>query len=153
MKTPAFILILGIIISTFTNAQDVITTTGDSLKNKATVVNWTIGEVFIETFSKNKVSTTLGFNQPVFSLTSILEKNKIKLSIFPNPTSQLVHIKFDGKLPSIIKILTIEGKLLSFLEIKEQTLKLDFSKYQNGIYIVEIFDESGYSYSYQIIKH
>jgi hypothetical protein len=149
-----YLIYLGLTISSMINAQEVITTSGGSLKNNNTVANWTIGETIIETISDINATVTSGFNQPGLKITTLAEsiKSNVELSIFPNPTSQFVNIKYGGQLPIKARILTIDGKVLSILEIKEQPSQLDFSDKKSGVYIIEITDKSGISNKYRIVK-
>ena len=154
MLKKNYFILLGLTVPLITNAQQVVTTSGGDMTNNAVQANWTIGETITETATTNKSALTSGLNQPTLKIeTSVANiKSKINVSVFPNPTSQFVNIKYDGQLPIKAKVLSLEGTVLSVSEIKDQGFKLDFSNKANGIYIIEVTDKSGKSNTYRIVK-
>ena len=154
MLKKNYLLLLGLTVPLITNAQQVVTTSGGSMTNNTVQANWTIGETITETASTNKSALTSGLNQPTLKIETSVEniKSKINVSVFPNPTSQFVNIKYEGQFPFKAKILTLKGTILSVSEIKDQNTQLDFSNKASGIYIVEITDKSGKSNTYRIVK-
>jgi hypothetical protein len=154
MKKKNYLLLLGLTVPLITNAQQVVATSGGNMTNNTVQVNWTIGETITETSSTNKTALISGLNQPSLKLETSVEniKDKLNVSVFPNPTSQFVNIKYEGQLPIKSKILSLNGTVLSVSEIKDQNSQLDFSNKANGIYIVEITDKSGKSNTYRIVK-
>lgn len=147
-------ILLAFVMCSISNAQQVVTTAGESMTNNTVQVNWTIGEPITEVSTNGKTTVTPGLNQPLLTIETSVEniKNKIGISIFPNPTSQFINIKYDGLLPAKIKILSINGTVLSIKELKAHTMQLDFSKNENGIYVIEIIDNSAKSNIYRIVK-
>lgn len=154
MKKRNYLFLLGLTVPLITTAQQVVATSGGNMANNTVQVNWTIGETITETSSTNKTALTSGLNQPSLKLETSVEniKDKLNVSVFPNPTSQFVNIKYVGQLPLKAKILSLNGTVLSVSEIKDQNSQLDFSNKASGIYIVEITDKSGKSNTYRIVK-
>lgn len=64
--------------------------------------------------------------------------NKTKISIFPNPSSDFIHIKSDEEIRSI-KIYDIKGSLIR----TDNTPKIDISAFPKGNYIISIETKSG----------
>jgi hypothetical protein len=154
MRKINYLVLLGITIPLITNAQEVITTSGGSMADNTVQANWTIGEPITETASNNNAVVTSGFNQPVLTIVSSIEniQTKVELSIFPNPTSQIVNIKYSGQLPVEAKVLSVNGQILSNKKINEASSQLDFSSNAKGIYLIEITEQSGKSNTYRIVK-
>ena len=113
--------------------------------------NW---ELITETVSNNNAVITSGFNQPVLTIISSIEniQTKVEISIFPNPTSQIVNIKYSGQLPVVAKVLSVNGQVISNKQINETISQLDFSSNAKGIYLIEITEQSGKSNTYRIVK-
>jgi len=149
-----FLILFGFIIPLITNAQEVVTTSGGSMSDNNILANWTIGEPIIETYSNNNSIITSGFNQPILKIISSVEniQTKVEISIFPNPTSQIVNIKYSGQLPVVAKVLSDNGQVISNKQISEPTSQLDFSSNAKGIYLIEIIEPSGKSNTYRIVK-
>ncbi|KFC23440.1 T9SS type A sorting domain-containing protein [Epilithonimonas lactis] len=63
--------------------------------------------------------------------------NKTKISIFPNPSSDFINIKFDEEIRSI-KIYDIKGSLIK----SDNTPKIDISAFPKGNYMVSIETKS-----------
>jgi hypothetical protein len=72
--------------------------------------------------------------------TNIHSFNKPKVSIFPNPASHRVNIRFDGVTPlgSEYRILSSSGQELHTDIIREDIFKLDLRKWSPGLIILEI---------------
>ena len=154
MRKKTYLFLLTLIIPLITNAQEIITTSGGSMSDNNVQANWTIGEPITETVTNNNSVVTSGFNQPIFKIVSSIEniQTKFELSIFPNPTSQIVTIKYNGQLPVIAKVHSVNGQILSIKQINEASSQLDFSAKENGIYLLEITEPSGKSNTYRIVK-
>lgn len=75
-----------------------------------------------------------------------------KTIIYPNPTNGEVTI--DSKKNEIIKIelLNSIGQLILIKEINEVTFKLNLKDYNNGIYLIKIYNKSGLQEIKKILK-
>ena len=75
------------------------------------------------------------------------------LSVFPNPSMDLINIVVDkaSRLPSEIEILSIERKLLHTQVITTQTTAVDLSAYAAGVYIL-VLKNGNNIYVQRIIK-
>ncbi len=154
MRLKDYLFLIGLSAPVIANAQEVVTTAGGNMANNTIQASWTIGEAFTETTVTNKPVVTAGFNQPILMVETSVEniKSKVNVTVFPNPTSQFVNIKYDGQLPIKAKILSLSGTIISITELKDQTSQLDFSNNVIGVYLIEITDKSGKSNTYRIVK-
>jgi hypothetical protein len=58
--------------------------------------------------------------------------------IFPNPTTDYINVQFNQELPTEIHISTQEGRVLqSINEVKSDSIKIDISHYESGVYFVK----------------
>jgi hypothetical protein len=154
MIKKSCLILFGLTLWSITNAQEVVTTSGGSMTDNKVQVNWTIGEPITETFTNKNSAVTSGLNQPTSKIETLVEiiESIIDISVFPNPTSQFVKIKYGGQLPISTKILSLNGTFLFVKELKTQPLQLDFSTCESGVYIIEITDKSGKFSTFRIVK-
>lgn len=72
------------------------------------------------------------------------QKSEVKFSIFPNPTSDIIHIKTS---PSGIKyslfIKNMYGETILHANMSNEQESIDLSSISKGMYLVEIITESG----------
>ncbi len=67
------------------------------------------------------------------------ELNKKQLDIFPNPVSDILHLKSEGDLTNAqISIIDLHGKVL--LQKTITSIEINLSSFQKGIYFLEIND-------------
>ncbi|HBF88411.1 MAG TPA: hypothetical protein DDX39_07175 [Bacteroidales bacterium] len=120
-----FVLHVFLVVPIFATAQsispEVITTGGGYFENNYSSVSITIGEPISETISNGNVVITQGFQQVDYNITSIEDINTISLSmsIFPNPTTDLLTIKVEDFVSQKIQyaLFDISGKQLLNSEI------------------------------------
>tara|TARA_B100001750_G_scaffold242269_1_gene255374 strand:- start:3020 stop:5287 length:2268 start_codon:yes stop_codon:yes gene_type:complete len=79
---------------------------------------------------------TFGYNNDNISFINILPDNDIQ--IYPNPTSEILNIKLNNKTNVDLKVYNEIGKVVYFLNTKNQHIQLNVSDYKPGIYIVGI---------------
>ena len=62
---------------------------------------------------------------------------KDNINIFPNPSTGIVYVSQENSVPSEVKVYTILGKKV-YSNTLTNTLKLDLSMFNNGVYFIEI---------------
>lgn len=77
---------------------------------------------------------------------SIEENNRAVFSLKPNISSSLIHLEFFNKSLLEIEIFDLSGKLVQSIQTKENILSLDISTFNNGLYILKIYDKSQNKY-------
>lgn len=80
------------------------------------------------------------------------ESTNSNVNIFPNPTSGNVTISFEKQVESAVLIFDQIGKLVMSNYINAQQTTIDFSKYDAGIYTVQI-KNMGNVGTFKIVKH
>jgi len=86
--------------------------------------------------------------------TSVVEKIGIIDSVYPNPTTNDVIVKFDCEQAQIsYKILNINSKILAenTAYLQNKSLTFDFSSYSAGVYFIQLTCEN-LIFTYKIIK-
>jgi hypothetical protein len=84
---------------------------------------------------------------------SNLSQEKNFISVFPNPTSDEVHIS-SNKIFKKGEVLSMEGKILKTISDKELVSKTVFvSELPVGLYFISISDENGENFTSKFIKN
>ena len=78
-----------------------------------------------------------------------VSKNGIKA--YPNPVKDIFNIEAQGKIKSV-KVFDVTGKQLLTKDLNEATSKIDFTKFNSGVYVVTTTMEDGSTTSTKVIK-
>lgn len=140
------ILVLGfMLLNLWAESQTIekfsIDSGGASISNGTIQVLFTIGEVSVQEVSIGSLVISEGFVNPILdgpTLTVNSEHLENTVSIFPNPTSEMVYVKSD-QLVTKIKLYSLKGQLL-FEEDNINRMKCD--QFEAGIYLLHVlFDK------------
>lgn len=74
------------------------------------------------------------------------------MDIYPNPTNDLLNIKFIEHDSRTIEIYSIDGKLINSFGNSEQLIQLDVSSYSKGLYLIRSTGEKGIQLKKFIVK-
>ena len=65
----------------------VVSSSGDSYSNGGVIMDYTLGEIVIETYTNSNTILTQGFHQGDLKVTTAVVNLDIKTRIYPNPTT------------------------------------------------------------------
>lgn len=123
-------------------------------------LNYTIGELMIQTSVVGSNLFTFGFNQPENILNAVVDVDGKRLIInaFPNPVVDDLTINLSEALPQscVVTLLDIHGKKVFVKEMAIGTTQLQISMtYQPfGMYIVELRQASGaLLHAFKVVKN
>ena len=107
------ITLLALTSTLTTTAQEVIATQGDSYSNTSTQIDFTIGEIIINTGTDGTNELTQGFHQTNWNFVG-LENHATgyEASIFPNPTSDILNIRTSTFENVTYTLYDTQGKLI-----------------------------------------
>ena len=93
--------------------QEVISTAGGFNVNDGLSISWTLGETVIPTFKSadNSLILTHGFQQQL--IITAIEENLdaiLKVSVYPNPASEIINIHFDIQLEAEMKAFLLDSQ-------------------------------------------
>ncbi len=119
---------------------------GGSATVSGNTYEWSVGEmVLVNTVSIGAVVVTQGILQPMLQVTGLKDQLALEgISIYPNPASDQLHIKFnlDRNLDIDLKLTDISGREQHLEKIKQHNgsalITLDFKTYAAGIYMLQI---------------
>lgn len=144
------------------NAQSispqVIASAGTHYSNGSAQLSWTVGEPVITTVSNGNNIITQGFHQTLLNITSVEEQSVagVNVTVFPNPTSELVNINLVNNLKDLqLDLYDMAGKLLQARKIgaAEGNVQISMTDYARANYLLRIYAIDGsVNYTYKVEK-
>jgi hypothetical protein len=119
----------------------VVNSAGQNFSASSAQLNFNIGEIAITKISGTSNTITQGFLQPKSSLLSV-DKNELANdhSVYPNPTSDLIHFKINNKESYTIKIIDAFGRIAFNSTLTNGSISL--ANYTNGLYQIVLTDKN-----------
>ena len=160
MKSTFFLcfsFFVQVIIQGQSNSLQVLATAGDHFAGNNTQISWTIGESVIETYANNSIQLTQGFHQTHLIITPTENiSNEFTIKVFPNPTRDLLNIKWDTHLTEL-ELLLIDhtGRKLYHqnLDNQSQYKWMELTPYDAGCYFLHVrIPNNAPSQTFKIIK-
>ena len=137
------------------NSPFVISNAGDTWIQNDYILCFTLGELVIETFIQQETILTQGFHQEDYHITQIIETNNHNISIYPNPTKNIININCNLKNGfANLFIRDVRGSIIHTLSEfpTSETQFIELSHFSQGIYFMEIILNSEERIIYQIQK-
>ena len=122
-----------------TISPEVVASSGNTLISGDVVLDFTIGEVVIDTYT-GTVILTQGFQQSRIIITHVPnEEYEVEFNIYPNPTSDYVMIDFNSPVSSILEMFDIQGKLiLNHSLYNQESFQLNLQTVASGSYLLKV---------------
>lgn len=144
-------------------AQDkdlnVVATAGSNYEAGNLVLDWTLGEVLIQTLENPAVIVTQGFHQPQYSLVAVqaIPADKGVICVLPNPFSNGFELKMNFKNfeKGIVQLYTMDGNILWKKSFKGKDLleKYDATGLPSGTYMLAVsLSDDLFIKTYTILK-
>lgn len=140
-----YILKLSLLLISITAiGQDVVSTQGSSYSNDNASIDFTIGEVVINTGTDGNNDLTQGFHQSAWELVGIEDyAPAYEVFLFPNPTEDVLNIKTSSFENVIYSLFDLHGKLiLTGVLVSEQT-SIQVGQLIPGAYSMDLVFENG----------
>jgi len=124
----------------------VVSSSGNSYNNGGVNMDYTLGEIVVETFQPTVTPLPLtytiltqGFHQGILKVTTSVENIDIKTKVYPNPTTNFIIIELEKNVNADILVYDINGKLVLKDKLNDENQKqLDFSFLKQGNYFLHI---------------
>lgn len=148
LLTSFLVLVYSLSLSGQDIKQQVVAAAGgyDVSGDNSISLSWTLGELVITTVESGggDIVLTQGFHQTMLVIDAI-QKNPeldVEVSVFPNPTSELVNINFKAPLDGETEIYlhTADGRMIYNGKMMPGELlkQINMNKYPGGTYILRI---------------
>ncbi len=146
-----------VLIAIFANcslfAQDVIGTAGDSYSTTAGNIDFTIGEVVINTVTNGTEDLTQGFQQPSWTYAGVYDfVDDYSAVIFPNPTIDVVNINSPEFAGVTFTLQDAAGRIVLVGNLTDVNTTLDFSVYATGTYSITLSKQGENLKTFKLIK-
>lgn len=139
-----------------TNAQEVISTAGNSYSNTNGSISYTIGEPVIETFAGENNILTQGFQQGNLVVTAIDELPGLdfEISAFPNPATEIVKLRIGKESVTGMQYMLYDmnGNLLMKNRLEGTVTEIPFGDFSPAEYILKVSNQDKELKSFRIVK-
>lgn len=126
------------------SAQEVVSTQGDSYSNSNAGIDFTIGEVIINTGTDGAQDLTQGFHQTNWNFLGVEDfAPDYEASIFPNPTSDVLNIKTSSFENVTYTLYDAQGKLVLQNILAAEVTPIQVSHLAPGSYSLQLTFEEG----------
>jgi hypothetical protein len=147
-------LLLFSLLATITvSAQEVVSTQGDSYSNGNGSIDFTVGEVIIDTGTDGTNDLTQGFHQTNWRFLGVEDfAPEFEASIFPNPTQDILNIK-TSKFENVqYKLYDANGKLVLEDKLSSEQTSIQVSQLAPGNYSLALIDDSKNLKIFKLVK-
>lgn len=139
------------------NAQQVVGTAGNQIKNSHASLSWTIGEVAIQTLESTNLILTQGFHQTKLTVTGInlTPNNNPDIKAYPNPAYDHVNLKMGNTLSGQnwqYLIYDKSGKKLMEKKITSDLSSISLGTLPKATYFLKVFRGNKESKVFKIVK-
>ena len=127
--------------------------TTDTMNISALLINEVAGVAcFVEDvlfWDTNNRWEFLNGNVPILGANDFIETT---VSLYPNPSNELINISFDEDQLSKLELYDVTGKLLFKKDLNTNTYALNIANYPSGTYLVKVYNQNNASLNKKIIK-
>jgi len=144
-----FLLLTSVCVS----AQEVVATQGDSYTKSSGSIDFTIGEVVINTGTDGSNDLTQGFHQTNWNFVSIEDHvPSYEAIIFPNPTSEVLTIRTSTFENVTYTLYDARGKLVIQDKLSSVKTLIQVSQLAPGAYSLILNNDTQNLKTFQLIK-
>ena len=137
-------LVLSMLLTTITaTAQEVVSTQGDSYSNASANIDFTIGEVVINTGTDGTNDLTQGFHQTNWNFLGVEDHApNYEATIYPNPTPEVLNIKTSAFENVTYTLYDGQGKLVMQNKLSAEQTSIQVSELAPGSYSLTLNSEA-----------
>lgn len=130
-------------LSTFTYAQEVVSTQGDSYSNANGSIDYTIGEVVINIVTDGTNELTQGFHQTNWNFLGVdNHEQNLDATVFPNPMGSELHIQTASYENLSYLLYDAAGRIVAEEKLGSIETSIDVSTYAPSSYTLVLRNEN-----------
>ena len=134
-------------------AQEVVSSQGETYSNANGSIDFTVGEVIINTGSNGTNDLTQGFHQTNWNFLGVVDfAPDFEVTIFPNPTSDVLNIKSTIYQDISYSLYDAQGKLVLKNVLSETVTQIQVNQLAPGAYSLSINDKKEQLKNFKLIK-
>ena len=147
------LFLLSLLYTLAVSAQEVVSTQGDSYSNASANIDFTIGEIVINTRTSGTIELTQGFHQTNWNFVGIQDHSpSFNATIFPNPTSEVLNIRTSAHKNVSFTVFDTKGNLVLQDKLTAEQTTIQVSKLATGSYSVVLKDHTQNLKTFNLIK-
>ena len=147
------LLVLSLLISVCATAQEVVSTQGDSYSNTSGSIDFTVGEVVINTGTDGSNSITQGFHQSNWSLVGVVDHDlSYEAIVFPNPTEDILNIRTHAFENVMYSLYDAQGKLIIQNKLSAEQTLIQVSHLAAGSYSLILNNKAQKLKTFKLVK-
>jgi hypothetical protein len=152
MKKKAFVL-FSLFATITVSAQEVVSTQGDSYSNASGSIDFTIGEVVINTGTDGTNDLTQGFHQTNWNFLGVEDyAPNYEAIIFPNPTEEVLNIRTSTFENVTYTLYDAMGKLVLQDKLSSVQTPIQVSQLAPGAYSLTLNNDTQKLKTFKLIK-
>jgi len=137
------ILIGALVLSLSTYGQEVVSTQGESYTNVNGSIDFTIGEVVINTVSDGTNDLTQGFHQTNWNFLGVDDhEQSLDATVFPNPMGSELHIQTASYENLTYVLYDAAGRIVAEEKLGSTETSIDVSAYAPSSYSLVLRNEN-----------
>lgn len=153
MKKNTLVL-FSLFASISVSAQEVVSTQGDSYSNATGSLDFTIGEVVINTGTDGTNDITQGFHQTNWNFVGLEDfALDYEATIFPNPTEDVLNIRTSTFENVTFTLYDAQGKLVIQDVLSAEQTPIQVSQLAPGSYSLTLNNQTQNLKTFKLIKH
>ena len=135
------------------SAQEVVSTQGESYSNASANIDFTIGEVIIDTGTDGTNDLTQGFHQSNWNFLGVEDfAPNYEATIFPNPTEDVLNIRTSTFENVTYTLYDAQGRLVMQDILSAEQTPIQVSQLAPGSYLLTLNNETQNLKTFQLIK-
>ena len=147
------VLFLTLLTTTTVTAQEVVSTQGDSYSNGTGSIDFTIGEVIINTGNDGTNTLTQGFHQTNWNFVGLEDHlPSYAAIIFPNPTVDVLNIQTSSFEGVTYTLYDGQGKLVLQDLLSAKQTPIEVSELAPGSYSLTLNNETQNLKTFKLVK-
>jgi hypothetical protein len=147
------IVLFSLFAAISVSAQEVVSTQGESYSNASANINFTIGEVIINTGTDGTNDITQGFHQTNWNFLGVEDfAPNYEATIFPNPTQDVLNIKTSSYDNVTYTLYDAQGKLVMQNLLSSEQTPIQVSQLASGSYSLTLSNGQQQLKTYKLIK-
>ncbi|MFT6850994.1 MAG: hypothetical protein ACJATA_001812 [Sphingobacteriales bacterium] len=152
MKKTAFML-FSLFATLSASAQEVVSTQGDSYSNASGSIDFTIGEVIINTGTDGANDLTQGFHQTNWNFLGVEDfAPNYEAIIYPNPTEDVLNIRTSTFENVTYTLYDALGKRVMQDKLSAERTPIQLSQLAPGSYSLTLNNERQHLKTFKLIK-
>jgi phosphoribulokinase len=148
------LLILGLLtIINSVHSQEVVSTQGETYSSPNAIIDFTVGEVVINTVSDGTNNITQGFHQTNWNFVGLENHTpSFEAIIFPNPTSEVLNIRASAFENVTYTLYDAQGKLIVKDKLTAEQTLIPVSQLATGSYSITLNNPTQNLKTFKLIK-